>query len=127
AEARRLGAEGAVDTAGDIAGAILAEWEDGVDACIDTIGLGGSALACVRDGGTFVTSVPSAIPDAGRDIAPQTVQVQPDAAALGELAERVVAGELTVRIAEVLPLDRFREAYELLEGGGLRGKVVLTP
>lgn len=126
-EARRLGAERVVDTAGDLAGAIRAEWAGGVDACIDTVGLGAVGLACVRDGGAFVTSVPSAIPDAARDIAPQTVQVQPDARQLGELAERVVAGELTVRVAEVLPLERFREAYELLQGGGLRGKVVLTP
>jgi NADPH:quinone reductase len=36
-------------------------------------------------------------------------------------------GELTVRIAETVPLERFREAYARLAPGGLRGKIVLTP
>ena len=82
---------------------------------------------CVRDGGAFVTSVPTAVPDAARGIAPSTVQVQPDADATAELAGRAAAGELTVRVADVLPLERFREAYTRLESGGLRGKIVLTP
>ena len=56
-----------------------------------------------------------------------TVQVQPDADATAELARRAAAGELTVRIAEVLPLERFRDAYTRLESGGLHGKIVLTP
>jgi NADPH:quinone reductase len=55
------------------------------------------------------------------------VQVQPDADALAGLADRAAAGELTVRIAEVLPLERFRDAYDRLERGGLHGKIVLTP
>jgi NADPH:quinone reductase-like Zn-dependent oxidoreductase len=126
-EAQRLGAERTFDTAGNLEAAARDEWPDGIDACIDTIGLGGGGLACVRDGGAFVTSVPTELPEAARGIAPQTVQVQPDAEALGEIADRAVAGQLTVRIAEVLPLDRFHEGYERLASGGLRGKVVLTP
>ena len=55
------------------------------------------------------------------------MQVQPDAEAAGELARRAAAGELTVRVAETLPLERFRDAYARLERGGLRGKIVLTP
>jgi NADPH:quinone reductase-like Zn-dependent oxidoreductase len=126
-EARRLGAEMTFDTAGNIEAAIQSEWPDGVDVCIDTVGLGADGLECVRDGGRFVTSVPTAVPDAEREITPGTVQVQPDAGALAELADRAAAGELTVRVAEVLPLDRFREGYDRLQQGGLRGKVVLTP
>jgi NADPH:quinone reductase-like Zn-dependent oxidoreductase len=126
-EAQRRGAEMTFDTAQDLEGAIRGEWRDGVDACIDTIGLGAHGVACVRDSGAFVTSLPTAVPDAVREITPETVQVQPDAGALAELAGRAVAGELTVRIAEVLPLERFREGYDQLQRGGLRGKVVLTP
>jgi NADPH2:quinone reductase len=126
-EARRLGAETVVDTGDELEVAVRGRWEDGVDACIDTVGLGVVALMCVRDGGRFVTSVPTAVPDAVRGIAPETVQVQPDAGALAELADRAGAGELTVRIAEVLPLERFREGYERLQRGALQGKVVLTP
>ena len=126
-DARRLGAEMTFDTVENLERAIRSEWQDGVDACIDTIGLGADGVGCVRDGGAFVTSVPTAVPEAVREITPETVQVQPDAGALAELADRVAAGELTVRIAEVLPLERFREGYDRLQRGGLRGKVVLTP
>jgi NADPH:quinone reductase len=126
-EARRLGATKVVNTADELEAAIRREWPDGVDACIDTVGLGTTALGCVRDGGSFVTSVPTAVPDATRGIAPQTIQVQPDAGAAAELASRAAAGELTIRIAEVLPLKRFRDAYARLSRGGLRGKIVVTP
>ena len=126
-EARRLGAATVLDATDELEVAVRGRWQDGVDACIDTVGLRAAALVCVRDGGRFVTSVPTAVPDAARGIAPETVQVQPDAGALAELADRAAAGELTVRIAEVLPLERFREGYVRLQRGGLRGKVVLTP
>ncbi len=126
-EARRLGAELTFATAGALESAIRGEWDEGVDACIDTVGLAADGMACVRDGGAFVTSVPTALPGATRGISPQTVQVQPDAGALAELADIAAAGKLTVRVAEVLPLERFRDAYGRLASGGLRGKVVLTP
>ena len=35
--------------------------------------------------------------------------------------------ELTLRVAETLPLERFRDAYARLERGGQPGKIVLTP
>ena len=126
-EARRLGAERIVSTGSDLEALIRDEWGDGVDACLETVGLSAGALACVRDGGAFVTSVPTAVPDAIRDITPQIVQVQPDAEATAELARRAAAGELAVRVAEILPLERFRDAYARLERGGLHGKIVITP
>lgn len=126
-EARRLGAETVLTADEDLEAEVRERWQDGVDACLDTAGLAAGALVCVRDGGAFVTSVPTAMPDAARGIAPRTVQVQPDADATAGLARQAAAGELTVRIAEVMPLERFRDAYTRLEGGGLRGKIVLTP
>lgn len=126
-EARRLGAEMTFDAAGELASAIRSEWPEGVDACIDTVGLAADGMACVRDSGAFVTSVPAALPDRARGISPRTVQVQPDAGALAELADLAAAGTLTVRVSEVLSLERFRDAYGRLASGGLRGKVVLTP
>jgi NADPH:quinone reductase len=124
--ARQLGAQTVVSTGPDMEAEVRGTWQDGVDACLDTAGLGAGALACVRDGGAFVTTVPWAMPEASRGISPEAVQVQPDAAAAAELAERAGAGELTIRVAETLPLDRFREAYTRLKNGGLRGKIVLT-
>ena len=125
-EARQLGAQTIVNTGPDIETEVRATWQHGVDACLDTVGLGADGLACVRDGGAFVTTVPWAMPDAARGIAPEAVQVQPDAVAAAELADLATAGELTVRVAETLPLDRFRDAYTRLKRGGLRGKIVLT-
>jgi len=119
-----------VDAETGLEAAVRGQWPDGVDACLDTAGLGTGALGCVRDGGAFVTSVttvPGAVPGAARGISPRTVAVQPDAAATAELADRAAKGELTLRVAETLPLERFRDAYTRLERGGLPGKVVLTP
>lgn len=126
-EARRLGAQTIVTTGPDMEAEVRGTWQHGVDACLDTVGLGAGALACVRDGGAFVTTVPWAVPDAARGISPGAVQVQPDAVAAADVADRAAAGEPTVRVAETLPLDRFRDAYTHLKTGGLRGKIVLTP
>ena len=52
--------------------------------------------------------------------------VQSDAAALGPLAERAAAGDLTVRVAAVVPLAEFRRGYDLLARGGVSGKVVVA-
>jgi NADPH:quinone reductase-like Zn-dependent oxidoreductase len=126
-EARQLGAQTTVGTGPDMEAEVRGTWQDGVDACLDTVGLGAGAMVCVRDGGAFVTTVPSAVPDVARGILPGTVQVQPDAGATAEVADSAAGGGLTVRVAETLPLERFRDAYTRLKSGGLRGKVVLTP
>ncbi len=49
------------------------------------------------------------------------------AATLAELAGLIAAGELEVPIAATYPLDQVREAYRQVEGGHVRGKVVLIP
>jgi len=61
-EAGQLGAEMTVDTGGELEGTVRGEWPEGVDACIDTVGLAADGVACVRDGGAFVTSVPMRYP-----------------------------------------------------------------
>jgi hypothetical protein len=66
------------------------------------------------------------VPSAERGISAQAVQVQPDAAALGPLAEQAAAGDLTVRVAAVVPLAEFRRGYDLLARGGVSGKVVVA-
>ncbi len=124
AQARSLGAEATVGTGDGLAAELRQGWPDGVDACLDTIGLQ-AALAAVRDGGAYVTTQPTGVPPAERSISAQAVQVQPDAAALGPLAEQAAAGYLTVRVAATVPLAEFRRGYDLLARGGVRGKVVV--
>ena len=125
AQAHALGAEATVSTGDGLADELRQGWPDGFNACLDTIGLQ-SALADVRDGGAYVTTQPGAVPSAERGISAQAVQVQPDAAALGPLAEQAAAGDLTVRVAAVVPLAEFRRGYDLLARGGVSGKVVVA-
>jgi NADPH:quinone reductase-like Zn-dependent oxidoreductase len=48
-------------------------------------------------------------------------------AVLAELAGLVASGDLDVPIAATFPLDDVRAAFELLEQGHTRGKIVLLP
>jgi NADPH:quinone reductase-like Zn-dependent oxidoreductase len=50
-----------------------------------------------------------------------------NAAVLAELAGLVACGDLEVPIAATFPLDEVRSAFELLEQGHTRGKIVLLP
>jgi len=50
-----------------------------------------------------------------------------NAAVLGELAQLIAAGDLEVPIAATFPLGDVRDAFQLLERGHTRGKIVLLP
>jgi NADPH:quinone reductase-like Zn-dependent oxidoreductase len=60
-----------------------------------------------------------------RGVRVQEPLVEPDGHALEEIANVVRSGALKVMVAETFPLDRARAAHERLEGGGVRGKLVL--
>ena len=49
------------------------------------------------------------------------------AATLAELAALIAAGDLEIPIAATYPLAEVRKAYEHLETGHIRGKIVLVP
>jgi NADPH:quinone reductase-like Zn-dependent oxidoreductase len=49
------------------------------------------------------------------------------AAVLAELAGLVDAGELEIPVAATFPLDQVRDAFRLLAGGHVHGKIVLLP
>ena len=53
--------------------------------------------------------------------------MQPDADATAELADLAAKGELTLRVAETVPLERFRDAYMRLERGGVPGRSCSRP
>lgn len=48
-------------------------------------------------------------------------------AVLAELADLIAAGDLTIPIAATYPLANVRKAFDQLEGGHVRGKIVLLP
>ena len=99
----------------------------GVDAVVDAAVLGIAAHDGLRDGGTFVALVAPFAPPPIRGTRVVVQEVVADGTRLTELAALVDAGRLTLRVAEELPLDEASKAHQLVEAGGLRGRVVLVP
>ncbi|WP_159922493.1 MULTISPECIES: NADP-dependent oxidoreductase [Nocardia] len=124
---RALGATDFVPREASLPDAVRTLIPGGVDAALDAAALGPQTLAAVRGGGRFVSiSVPNTpIPLRGIDV--RTVLVRADRAQLDDLVARVDAGELTLRIAETLPLTSVADAHRRLAAGGLRGRLVLVP
>lgn len=125
---RGLGADVVVPRTDDVAAAFRAEVPEGVDGLLDAAVLDARALGAVRDGGALATvrfwSGPSE-----RGIRVEPVMVRRhlhDGAVLAQLADLVVAGKLTLRVADVVPAERAAEAHARLEAGGTRGRLVLS-
>jgi NADPH:quinone reductase len=101
---------------------------DPVDGVLDAVPLGPRAsTATLRNGGTAVFTRRPDPPEPDRDIRFETILVKPDRAELTRLAEELAAGRLRTRVAQVLPLEEAARGHELVEAGGLQGKVVLRP
>ena len=105
-----------------------------VDAALDVVGgpRARAAFAAVRDGGSYVTTVPEFwVPGgqftADRGIEPRIVRAEPDGRALDGLARAAEAGQLTAAVAKTFALTDAADALDLLQAGGVRGKVVLVP
>lgn len=93
-----------------------------IDACFDCAGADGVAAA-LEVGVPLERCIAIAAKGAhgARGVATDLGQT----GALDELAALAASGELTVRIERRFPLESFREAYELLMTGHVRGKLVL--
>ncbi|MFF4430424.1 NADP-dependent oxidoreductase [Streptomyces sp. NPDC001513] len=97
-----------------------------VDGVLDTAVLGESALGFVRDGGVYVGVIPGAAPAAERGIRVEEQEVAADGEHLARLVALVDAGELTLRVAETVPLAEASKAHERLAAAGVRGRIILT-
>ncbi|WP_410597108.1 NADP-dependent oxidoreductase [Amycolatopsis sp. lyj-23] len=104
-----------------------------VDLVLDTIGgdTAARSLEVLRPGGHLVTAVAEEDEEliakfeaAGMRFS--GIAVEPDPMALRGLVALVERGELRVRVQETFPFERIADAHRVLEGGHLRGKVVLT-
>ncbi|MFC0432147.1 NADP-dependent oxidoreductase [Kutzneria buriramensis] len=95
-----------------------------VDAVVDLIG--GEALSVspklVRD----PTRIGSIIEDRVRETGGKYVFVKPNSEQLGWLANLTASGDITVVIEKVFPLAEAADAQRLVEGGHVRGKVVIS-
>jgi NADPH:quinone reductase-like Zn-dependent oxidoreductase len=124
---RAMGAEFVVDRAvTDLAAAVRELVPGGVDGALDAALLGIRALGAVRNRGAFV-SVAGEVPVGLRGIRVSTVWIAADGPALARLARLAARGELTLRVADTLPLAEAEQAHRRLEQGGLRGRLVLLP
>lgn len=97
------------------------------DAVLDAAVLLESALAAVRDGGSFVGVAPGSPVAAERGITVHTVSVEPDSEAIAGLLGLAAEGTLELRVAGRVPLRDAAKAFEKVAGGGQRGRWLLVP
>ncbi|WP_433664493.1 NADP-dependent oxidoreductase [Nocardia sp. CA-128927] len=123
-----FGADEVIDyTAVDFAEAVR-----DIDVVLDTIGgdTAARSLGVLRPGGHLVTAVAEEDSELAAEFAAAGVRfsgiaVDPDPVALRGLVELVEQGRLRVHVQEVFPFERVADAHRLLDGGHLRGKLVL--
>ncbi len=104
----------------------------GLDVVLDLIGgeVGKRSLHTLGEHGVLVT-IPTVTADEIISAAEEMglrahgMTVRPDAFHLDEIAELIEDGDVRVHLDQVFPLDQVADAHELLEGGHVRGKLVL--
>jgi NADPH:quinone reductase-like Zn-dependent oxidoreductase len=74
-----------------------------------------------------VTSATIPIDGEELDATPEFFVVRPSAADVRRIAEAVAAGQVTVPVARVMPLEQAAEAQAITDRGGAGGKVILVP
>ena len=129
---RSLGADVVLPRGKGFAAAVRERFPDGVDGLADGSVQGAQVLPAVRDGGVVTTVRGYRGEDAEHELA-RGVRVLPvlvhdyglNTAALDRLREQVEAGQVTLRVADVLPAAEAAEAHRRLEAGGVRGRLVL--
>jgi NADPH:quinone reductase-like Zn-dependent oxidoreductase len=124
---RELGADDVVARGEGVTDRIRELVPEGVPGLADGAVLNEAALPAIADGGglAVVRGWPG---PAERGIAVHQVWVTraaTDTAALTRLVEQAERGELTLRVAEVLPAKDAARAHRLLAAGGIRGRLVL--
>ncbi|WP_405219763.1 NADP-dependent oxidoreductase [Agrococcus sp. Ld7] len=129
---RGLGADEVVDYRKDRFEDVLQK----VDVVVDLIGnvqddTGSRSLDVLKHGGLYLNVPTGSWPDyaaatAARGLRASSVKVEPDGANLGIIGRLIDAGDVHVEVQQVYPLDRVHEAFETLQGGHVRGKLVIS-
>jgi NADPH:quinone reductase-like Zn-dependent oxidoreductase len=100
----------------------------GVDAVLDTPGLGPAALVPVRDGGTVVTVAGPVEAERGiRSVQVRVSQLERRGERLAELSELAAGKDLVLRQPMALPMDDVAQAHRRVASGGASGRLVLVP
>jgi NADPH:quinone reductase len=122
-----LGADVVVRRGPEFAERVRAAVTQGADGLVDAALLGELAIPAVRDGGRIAT-VRGFRGAAERGITFHPVTVRNYAREQGKLdrlRRLAETGQVTLRVARVLPAERAAEAHRSLEAGGTRGRQVL--
>lgn len=127
---RSLGADVVLDRGAGFADAVLDRYPGGVDGLADGSLQGAEVARAVRDGGV-VTTVRGYRGD--DDALARGVRFEPvlvrdygqNTAALETLRRQAETGEVTLRVADVVPAEQAASAHARLEAGGVRGRLVL--
>ena len=123
-----LGADHVVDRGQDVANRILALFPGGVDGLADTAVQNEQVLRAVRPNGSIAVvrgwDTADAYPVNIHEINVRDYYQRNDR--LAQLRRLVEDGKITLRVAGVLPAEDAAEAHKRLEGGGVRGRIVLT-
>lgn len=124
---RGLGADWFVARTDRLGAAVRTMVPGGVDAVIDAAVIGVAAHEALRGGGTFVALVAPFAPPPLRATRVVVQEVCADGGQLTELSALVDGGQLSLRLAERLPMTEVAAAHERVAAGGLRGRLVLVP
>jgi NADPH:quinone reductase-like Zn-dependent oxidoreductase len=122
-----LGADAVVVRGEDVARRMREEVPDGVDGLADGALLDGAVIDAVRDGGRVVTVRGYRGPEQ-RGVTFHPVFVREYAREQGkldELRQLVEDGQVTLRVAGTFQPENAAEAHGLLQGGGVRGRLVI--
>ncbi len=99
------------------------------DLILDVIGgeIQERSVKALRKGGILVSTMGIHVAEQARSQGIETrgFWVRSDGEQLSEIAKLVDAGKLKLNVGTVLPLNKAREAHELVESGRAKGKVVL--
>lgn len=123
-----LGADMVVARGPNLAHRIRQLVSQGVDGLVDAAVMNEAAVPAVKDGGAFA-SVRGWPGNEERGISFHQIWVRQYArehATLDRLRQHVEDGQLTLRVAKVLPAAEAPEAHRILQTGGTRGRVVLA-
>ena len=115
---------GAAEVLDYSAGPISEQLTAPVDAVLDLNG--GDTLADAPKQVRDVSRIAGVVDPAVNGMGGRYVFVRPERHDLEELARMADAGQLRVAVAKAFPLERTGEAHELVAGGHVRGKVVVT-
>jgi NADPH:quinone reductase-like Zn-dependent oxidoreductase len=115
---------GAAEVLDHSAGPASEQLSEPVDAVLDLVG--GDTLADAPRQVRDVSRIASVVDPSVNGMGGRYVFVRPDRHDLEELGRMADAGQLRVAIARAFPLERTAEAQDLVAGGHVRGKVVVT-